>query len=167
MSPALIEGLLECLEKTAGESINLYSKFVGGEAYPKFVKQIVAKIPEQTAEQLKDDAGLKRWSPEEQRVWPRIVALGEANARREILKRHESTKIDAIGELWFYEKKIGEWLREYQAVFRHRYNEQCFAMCLRKGWLRKEDLASLDPDRIKHIEKIAEKLSRAEAESKK
>jgi len=39
----LIEGLLECLKRTAGKSTILYSSFVGAEQYPIFKKMIEEK----------------------------------------------------------------------------------------------------------------------------
>ena len=51
----LIEALLVCLEKTAGKRIGLYSQFVGAERYPAIMAQILARIPEQTAQQFRAD----------------------------------------------------------------------------------------------------------------
>ncbi|MEI6099735.1 MAG: hypothetical protein WCS20_15870, partial [Alphaproteobacteria bacterium] len=51
----LIEGLLECLKRTAGKSATLYSSFVGAEPYPIFKKMIEEKYPPQTDQQKKQD----------------------------------------------------------------------------------------------------------------
>lgn len=51
----LIEGLLECLKRTAGKSTTLYSSFVGAEPYPIFKKMIEAKYTPQTDKQKKQD----------------------------------------------------------------------------------------------------------------
>ena len=53
---ALIKALLQCLEKTAGDRIGLYSKFKGIDRFPEFQKLIVAKFPEQTNEQKEQDS---------------------------------------------------------------------------------------------------------------
>jgi len=55
----LIDALLLCLEKSAGKSIGLYSKFVGEKDFAGFKARILARIPEQTKEQLKTDSGGK------------------------------------------------------------------------------------------------------------
>lgn len=52
----LINALLECLERTSGKSIILYSKFVDADKFPHFRKMIEAKFPPQTAQQLKEDS---------------------------------------------------------------------------------------------------------------
>ncbi len=57
----LVKALIECLEKTAGQSIVLYSKFVGFEKYPQFQKLVEARFPQQTPEQLKEDSGGKNY----------------------------------------------------------------------------------------------------------
>ena len=51
----LIEGLLECLKRTAGKSTTLYSSFVGAEPYSIFKKMIEEKYPPQTDQQKKQD----------------------------------------------------------------------------------------------------------------
>lgn len=60
----LIEALLLCLEKTAGETIGLYSKIVGVVPDPAIKRQIFARIPEQTAEQLRIDDPTQRAEPQ-------------------------------------------------------------------------------------------------------
>ena len=52
----LISAMLVCLERTAGNSIVLYSKFVGADEYSHFRKTIEAKFPSQTSKQLKEDS---------------------------------------------------------------------------------------------------------------
>ena len=52
----LINALLKCLDRTAGGSIILYSKFVEADKYPDFRKIIEAKYPPQTAQQVKEDS---------------------------------------------------------------------------------------------------------------
>ena len=63
----LIEGLLECLKRTAGKSTTLYSSFVGAERYPIFKKMIEEKYPPETDKQKKHDLIQK---PAEQSVGP-------------------------------------------------------------------------------------------------
>lgn len=53
----LVKALIECLEKTAGNHIGLYSKFVGFEKYPQYQKLVEKRFPQQTPEQLKEDSG--------------------------------------------------------------------------------------------------------------
>ena len=55
VNEALIDALIQCLKRTAGDSIGLYSKFTGIEKFPKFEARILAGIPEQTEEQKKAD----------------------------------------------------------------------------------------------------------------
>jgi DNA integrity scanning protein DisA with diadenylate cyclase activity len=50
----LIKALLKCLEKTAGKSIGLYSKFIAAEKFPEFRKLIEKRFPPQTEGQLKE-----------------------------------------------------------------------------------------------------------------
>ena len=52
----LINALLVCLERTAGKSTILYSKFVGADDLADFRKIIEAKFPPQTAQQLEEDS---------------------------------------------------------------------------------------------------------------
>ena len=51
----LVSALLECLERTAGDSIVLYSKFVGSDKFSHFREKIEARFPQQTARQLEED----------------------------------------------------------------------------------------------------------------
>jgi hypothetical protein len=53
----LINALLVCLERTAGKSTILYSKFVGADDLADFRKIIEAKFPPQSPEQLEEDSG--------------------------------------------------------------------------------------------------------------
>lgn len=53
----LVKALIECLEKTAGKHIGLYSKFVGFEKYPEYQRLVEKRFPPQTPEQLKEDSG--------------------------------------------------------------------------------------------------------------
>ncbi len=57
LSEDLVKVLIQCVEKTAGKSIVLYSKFVGFEKYPEYQKLVEARFPQQTPEQLKEDSG--------------------------------------------------------------------------------------------------------------
>lgn len=52
----LIKALIECLEKTSGKSIVLYSKFIAADKYPQFRKLIEARFPPQTEQQRKEDS---------------------------------------------------------------------------------------------------------------
>lgn len=51
----LIDGLLLCLEKTAGNKTVLYSKFIGFDAYEAYKKRVEAKFPQQTKAQKRED----------------------------------------------------------------------------------------------------------------
>ena len=52
----VIKALLVCLERTAGKSTVLYSKFVAADEYSDFRRIIEAKFPSQTSKQLKEDS---------------------------------------------------------------------------------------------------------------
>jgi len=56
VNEGLIKALFECLEKTSGKSIVLYSKFVGAEKFPEFQKLIEARFPAQTEKQRMEDS---------------------------------------------------------------------------------------------------------------
>ena len=47
LNEELIKALLQCIEKTAGKTIELRSKILGGENYPSFKKMIEVRIPPQ------------------------------------------------------------------------------------------------------------------------
>lgn len=51
----LILALLECLEKTAGKDIVLYTKFAGADKYPEFQKMIESRFSKQTKVQFEED----------------------------------------------------------------------------------------------------------------
>jgi hypothetical protein len=41
----LIAGVIECINKTLGDEMPIYSKFIGIEEYPDIEKQIIAVFP--------------------------------------------------------------------------------------------------------------------------
>lgn len=155
VNEALIEGLLDCLEKSSGGSIGLYTKVVGGEKFPKAVAQVLNRIPAQAEAQLKVDSGGGPWSKKEVKLSQRLFALGGKNARQEVVKRYEQAKgVKTAQELWRLEQRIGEWRREISNTFRTPYSEELYAKCLHRGWLQEKDLAGFTPDRIKRIGEI-------------
>lgn len=155
VNEALVNGLLKCLEKTAGGSIGLYTKVVGGEKFPEAVEQVLKRIPAQTEEQRKVDSGGGPWSKKEINLSRRLFTLGGKNARQEVVKRYQQAKkVETAQELWMLEQRIGEWRREISNTFRTPYSEELYAKCLQRGWLQEKDLAGFAPDRLKRIEKI-------------
>ncbi len=52
----LIKALLECLERTAGKNIHLYSKFIGADQFTEFKKMVETRYPKQTPKQFEEDS---------------------------------------------------------------------------------------------------------------
>ncbi|TLD69029.1 hypothetical protein FEM03_19360 [Phragmitibacter flavus] len=93
------------------------------------------------------------WSPAEKKAARIIFDRALSKATEEFLDRHRSHKIATLDQLWAYELKIRAWRRDLQTIFQYSYNclEITFATCLRRGWLRKEDLENFRPERVEQI----------------
>lgn len=96
------------------------------------------------------------WTCSEKKAARVIYDRALSKARDEILTLHRNKEFTELGELWDYEREIREWREDLDFIFQYSYSKlhYCFAICLRRGWLRREDLSGLSEERIESLERI-------------
>lgn len=86
-----------------------------------------------------------KWSSGEKKEGRRIFEIARGRALQEVIDQHHALQIESIDDIWNYGNELRKKRRELDEALDYRYSvlARTLARCVRRKWLKVEELEGL------------------------